>query len=67
MQHHVDAVARFAAGVRVGNVRLDEAVAPPRVRCDRGLDLDEVAPVAGREVVEADDVLVELEQRLDEV
>ena len=42
-------------------------VPPPRVGADRAAHLVEVAPVAGREVVEADDVLVEREQRLDQV
>ena len=34
---------------------------------DRGAHLVEIAPVAGGEIVEADDRLVELEQRLDQV
>ena len=67
MQYDVDVVARLPARRGIGDVAFDQHVALPRGRRHGALDFGEVAPVAGREIVQRHDVLVELEQRLHEM
>src|SRR6185369_4321374 len=67
MQDVVHALAGLPARVERADVALDEAEALPLLGADRLTDLVEVVLEAGGEVVQADDFLAALEQRLDEV
>ena len=67
MQHVVDPVAGVPAGVDRSNVGFEEAEEAPSRLADDRPHLVEIAPVAGGEVVEADNRLVERQQRLDQV
>ncbi len=63
----VRARANLPACFQVADVAFDEREIFPLVRLDRLLDFVQVAPVAGGEVVEADDRLVERQELFQEV
>ncbi len=67
MQYDVGTTAGFAAGVEIADVRFDETMTPPAIGTDRASHLVEIAPVAGREIVQPNNDLVEYEQRLHQV
>ena len=60
MQNDVDAATREPARARIANVRLDEPVPAPPFAAHLRADVVEVAAVAGGEIVESDDRLIEL-------
>ena len=64
VQHDVDVRAGGAACIGIDDVGLDEPVALPLFDTDGGTNFLEIAPVPCCEVVETDDVLVEVQQRL---
>ena len=67
MQDADCAVERFAAGFEVAYVALDQLEATPTLGADVVFHLGQIVPVTGREIVEADDFLVEPEECFDEV
>ena len=58
---------RLPARRTIADVAFDKAKPPARALAHRRVDLIEVALIPGREIVEADDVLPGLEERLDNV
>lgn len=56
-----------AAVIEIADVTFNEAEVSPLGCANEGLDLIKVALVAGAEVVEADDALVEFEQGFEQV
>src|SRR5438105_4911992 len=67
MKDDVDAATSGAAGVAIGNARLDQAVPSPGVRAHGLFDFLKVGTMAGGEVVQAHDVLAQAQQMLDQV
>ena len=67
VQHDVDAAACVAARLQVHDVRFDESMPAPGCGTDRNFYLVEVGAMSGCKIVEANDVLIELQQRLDEM
>ena len=67
MQDEAATRDRLAADLGIADVALDEAEARGLIRRHAGRELFEVAAMSGGEIVEADDLLVERQQRLDKV
>jgi len=67
MEHQVHPCAGAPAVRELPDVALDEGEVAPRPRAGRLPHLLQIAGIAGRVVVEADDRLVELQQRLEKV
>ena len=67
VQHMGHAAQRLRTGLRIADVAVDELEARPGRLADRRTDVLEVAPRAGREIVEADDLLAVPQQCLDQV
>lgn len=67
VQDPVDTLACGTTGRQIADVALDEPVAAPAFRADDRGHLLQVAPVAGGEIVEADHLLVQKQQMLDQV
>lgn len=67
MQDVIHPLASSPAVVEVADIALDKGEARPLVGRDEAHDLIQVALVAGGEVVEADDPLIELEKGLEQV
>ena len=67
MQHVIDALTGAATGVEVADVALDEFEPCPLRWLDERLHLIEVALIAGRKIIQPDDPLIELEQRLQQI
>ena len=67
VQHEVHAHAGFGAKRCVANVALVELQARPLRGEDGALDVVQVAPVAGREVIQADHALIQPQELLEQV
>ena len=67
MQDDVDRVANAAAGVEIDNVALDEQVTFPCFFADRTAYFVQVPAMAGLEIIDADDILIEPEQRFEQM
>ena len=67
VQHHVDRGARRGAGIERADVAFDEAKILPARFADGLAHESQVLALAGREIVQTDHCLVELEQVLDQV
>jgi hypothetical protein len=67
MQHIVDTDARRPAVVKVADISLDEAKARPLFRGYQTLHLIQIVLMAGSEVVQANDVLIQLQQGFKQV
>ena len=63
VQHDVDRVANAAAGVEVDYVAVDESVTFPCSFADRTAYFVQVPAMAGLEVIDADDILIEPQER----
>ena len=64
MQDDIDSAAGFAANVGVHDAAFDEAMALPGLGAHRMLDLTEVFPIAGGEVIQADHLMPEDHRKL---
>lgn len=67
MQDVIDPLASAPTVIEVADIALDKGEAGPLVGRDEAHDFIQVALVAGGEVIEANDPLVELEKRLEQV
>ena len=67
MQDEIHARARLAAGGQVANIPFQESKPRPLRRAHQRLDLLQVLLLAGREIVQADHPLVQLQQSLQQV
>lgn len=67
VEHVVHPFNRSYASLWIGDVAFQESEALPLFRCDQALHFVQVVAVAGGEVVQADDGLVQLEQGFKEI
>ena len=67
VQHDVDAATRVAARSGIDDVGFDESMPAPRGVTDRGFHFVQIHAMPGRKIIEPDDILLELQQRLDEM